>query len=189
MRYAAQMKADPTTSIVADRHEEKERRFLGERTAMASDLTLTQKIMPVLFGATFAVMICSVARNGWWTAEMTTLFLGAVLVIGTVIWIDEKPFVEAFLNGARDLSGLALIIGLARRIMGIMDAGRMTDTILNAFEQVIADQFAVLFIKGLYWIEVAKSSLVPSTSGLAVLSMPILAPVSDFAGVGWSLWP
>ena len=44
-----------------------------------------------------------------------------------------------------------------------------------------------MFINGMYWIEVAMSFLVPSTSGLAVLSMPILAPVSDFAGVDRSL--
>lgn len=105
------------------------------------------------------------------------LFLAASIVIGTVALIGEKPFVEAFVDGASDLLGVALIIGLARGIVVIMDAGRITDTILNASEQAIAGQSEVVFIKGMYWIEVAMSFLVPSTSGLAVLSMPILAPV------------
>ena len=76
---------------------------------------------------------------------------------------------------------------IARGIVVIMDAGRITDTILNASEQAIAGQSEVVFINGMYWNEVAMSFLVPSTSGLAVLSMPILAPVSDFAGVDRSL--
>jgi uncharacterized ion transporter superfamily protein YfcC len=76
---------------------------------------------------------------------------------------------------------------IARGIVVIMDAGRITDTILNASEQAIAGQSEVVFINGMYWNEVAMSFLVPSTSGLAVLSMPILAPVSEFADVDRSL--
>lgn len=187
MRYAARVKADPARSMVADRREDNARHFLGKGTSVATDLTGAQKLVLILFGLTFAVMIWGVALQGWWMAEMSMLFLGASLVIGTVAWIGEKPFVESFVDGARDLLGVALIIGLARGIVVIMDAGRITDTILNASEQAIAGQSEVVFINGMYWIEVAMSFLVPSTSGLAVLSMPILAPVSDFAGVDRSL--
>lgn len=187
MRYAARVKADPTTSIVADRREDNTRHFLGSGPDIASDLTSTQKIVLALFGATCAVMIWGMASQGWWMAEMSMLLLGAALVIGTVAWVGENPFVEAFVGGARDLLGVALIIGLARGIVVIMDAGRITDTILNASEQVIAGRSDIVFINGMNWIEVAMSVLVPSTSGLAVLSMPILAPVSDFAGVDRSL--
>jgi len=187
MRYAAKVKAAPSRSIVADRREDNLRHFMGKTVGLAADLSGRQKLVLILFGITFAVMIWGVAVQGWWMAEMSMLFLGAALVIGTVAWIGEKPFVEAFVDGARDLLGVALIIGLARGIVVIMDAGRITDTILNASEQAIAGQSEVVFINGMYWIEVAMSFLVPSTSGLAVLSMPILAPVSDFAGVDRSL--
>ena len=187
MRYAAKVKADPSRSIVADRREDNLRHFMGKTVGLAADLSGRQKLVLILFGITFAVMIWGVAVQGWWMAEMSMLFLGAALVIGTVAWIGEKPFVEAFVDGARDLLGVALIIGLARGIVVIMDAGRITDTILNASEQAIAGQSEIVFINGMYWIEVAMSFLVPSTSGLAVLSMPILAPVSDFAGVDRSL--
>lgn len=187
MRYAARVKADPSSSIVADQREDNIRHFLGPDTGTASDLTGQQQIVLTLFAGTFAVMIWGVASQEWWMAEMSMLFLGASLVIGAVAWIGEKPFVEAFLSGARDLLGVALIIGLARGIVVVMDAGRITDTLLNTSEQAIAGTSEVVFINGMYWIEVAMSFLVPSTSGLAVLSMPILAPVSDFAGVDRSL--
>ncbi len=164
-----------------------QRHFLGAGATVAATLSGKQKIVLILFAATFAVMIWGVSSQGWWMAEMSMLFLGAALVIGTFGWIGEKPFVEAFVDGARDLLGVALIIGLARGIVVVMDAGRITDTILHASELAIAGSSKVVFINGMYWIEVAMSFLVPSTSGLAVLSMPILAPVSDFAGVDRSL--
>ena len=187
MRYAARIKADPSRSIVADRRDDNARHFLGAGAAVSATLSGKQKIVLILFAATFAVMIWGVSSQGWWMAEMSMLFLGAALVIGTFGWIGEKPFVEAFVDGARDLLGVALIIGLARGIVVVMDAGRITDTILHASELAIAGSSKVVFINGMYWIEVAMSFLVPSTSGLAVLSMPILAPVSDFAGVDRSL--
>ncbi|WP_299560703.1 YfcC family protein [uncultured Sulfitobacter sp.] len=187
MRYAARVKADPSASIVADRRAENERHFAGEASGLDAALTTRNKVVLILFALTFAVMIWGVALRGWWMAEMSMLFLAASLIIGTVGWVGEKPFVEAFVNGARDLLGVALIIGLARGIVVVMDAGRITDTVLHASEQLIAGRSEVVFITGMYWIEVAMSFLVPSTSGLAVLSMPILAPVSDFAGVDRSL--
>jgi uncharacterized ion transporter superfamily protein YfcC len=68
-----------------------------------------------------------------------------------------------------------------------MDAGHITDTILHWAEVGVAGLNQVVFINVIYWIEVALSFFVPSSSGLAVLSMPIMAPVADFAGVGRDL--
>jgi uncharacterized ion transporter superfamily protein YfcC len=187
MRYAARVKADPNLSIVANRRDDNAHHFLGKNAATDSGVTSRQAVVLVLFAATFGLMIWGVSSQGWWMAEMSMLFLGAALVIGIAGWIGEKPFVESFVDGARDLLGVALIIGLARGIVVVMDAGLITDTVLHASEQAIAGQSQIVFINAMYWIEVALSFLVPSTSGLAVLSMPILAPVSDFAGVDRSL--
>lgn len=187
MRYASRVKADPSRSIVADRADANARHFLGNGKDARGDLTTRQKVVLALFAGTFALMVWGVASQGWWMAEMSVLFLGASLVIGTLGWVGEKQFVDSFVDGARDLLGVALIIGLARGIVVVMDAGRITDTILHISEQAIAGTSEAVFITGIYWIEVALSFLVPSTSGLAVLSMPILAPVSDFAGVDRSL--
>jgi len=101
MRYAAKVKADPSRSIVADRREDNLRHFMGKTVGLAADLSGRQKLVLILFGITFAVMIWGVAVQGWWMAEMSMLFLGAALVIGTVALIGEKPFVEAFVDGAR----------------------------------------------------------------------------------------
>ena len=78
---------------------------------------------------------------------------------------------------------MALIIGVARGIVVIMDAGKITDTILNAPAGTLARFGNVLFINVMLAFQTILSFLVPSSSGLAVLTMPILAPLSDFAGV------
>jgi uncharacterized ion transporter superfamily protein YfcC len=185
MRYAARVKADPSRSLVFDRKAENAAHF---RSALeVTDFTGLHKIVLLLFGATFAVMIWGVSLGGWWMAEMSGLFLFAGVAIGLIGRLGEKGVVDAFVGGARDLLGVALIIGLARGIVVIMDAGHITDTILHWAEDTVTGLNRIVFINVMYWIEVALSFFVPSTSGLAVLSMPILAPVGDFAGVDRSL--
>lgn len=186
MRYAAQVKADPSRSLVFDRKAENEAHFCSTTDA-AAEFTGQNKIVLVLSGVTFAVMIWGVSLGGWWMAEMSGLFLFAGIAIGLIGRLGEKGLVDAFVGGARDLLGVALIIGLARGIVVIMDAGHMTDTILHWAEGTVAGLSNVVFINVMYWIEVVLAFFVPSTSGLAVLSMPILAPVGDFAGVERSL--
>ncbi|AML51755.1 YfcC family protein [Falsihalocynthiibacter arcticus] len=186
MRYAARVKADPSRSLVFDRKAENEAHFRSE-AGVTTEFTPLHKIVLLLFGATFAVMIWGVSLNEWWMAEMSGLFLFAGIGIGIVGRLGEKGLVEAFVGGARDLLGVALIIGLARGIVVVMDAGHITDTILHWAEGAVTGLNRIVFINVMYWIEVALSFFVPSTSGLAVLSMPILAPVADFAGVARSL--
>ncbi|MEX2297191.1 MAG: YfcC family protein [Dongiaceae bacterium] len=184
MRYAERVRQDPTRSIVYDRKAENEAHFLKGRDPAASlDFTARHKFVLLLFAATFAIMIWGVLIDGWWMAEMTGLFFAAALVIGIVARLGEKSLVENFVSGARDLLGVALIIGLARGIVVVMDNGMITDTILHWAEISVAGLHSVAFINVIYWIEIVLSFFVPSSSGLAVLSMPIMAPVADFAGV------
>ena len=183
MRYAERVRKDPSKSLVAELKTSNEAHFLRNRESHRDAvLTGRQQLILVLFGATFVVMVWGVSMQGWWMAEMSALFLTSAIVIGLVGWLGEKPFTSAFVDGARDLLGVALVIGLARGIVVIMDQGKITDTILHYFEGWITGMSNVAFVNSLFATEGLLSLLVPSTSGLAVLSMPILAPLSDFAG-------
>ena len=83
-------------------------------------------------------MLYGVIALGWWMGQMSALFLGMSILTWFVgkfsaeTSLDEETFVNTFVNGARDLLGVALIIGVARGIVVVMDAGKITDTILNA---------------------------------------------------------
>lgn len=108
-------------------------------------------------------------------------------LIGRVARMSEESFTSTFIDGARDLLGVALIIGIARGIVVVMDNGMITHTILHSAENLVSGLSTTVFINVTYWIEVVLSFLVPSSSGLAVLTMPIMAPLADFAHVGRDL--
>ncbi|KUJ77129.1 YfcC family protein [Ruegeria profundi] len=195
MRYAKRVKVDPSASVVADQAEENRRHFLKGSAGddALPELTRTRSIILLLFGITFAIMIYGVVVLGWWMAEMSGLFL----VMSIIVWwvgkmdegsrMDEATFVETFVDGARDLLGVALIIGVARGVVVIMDAGKITDTILAGAEGFVSGLSEFAFINAMFGIQILMSFLVPSSSGLATLSMPIMAPLADFAGVGRDL--
>ena len=184
MRYALRVKADPARSIVAGQADSNRQAFLSASDATTQDrLTGTQSVVLVLFAATFVALIWGVSSQGWWMAQMGALFLGMAILIGLIARLGEKRLTATFVDGARDLLGVALIIGLARGIVVIMEQGLIADTILNAAAGALSGLPEVAFINLMFWIEVAMSFLIPSSSGLAVLSMPIMAPLADFAGV------
>ena len=189
MRYASRVKGDRDRSVVSHQWQAHEQHFLKDSGEENTDDTLsgTQKIILLVFTATFVAMIWGVSSQGWWMARMGALFLGAAIVIGLIGRLGEKRLTGAFVDGARDLLGVALVIGLARGIVVVMEQGLIADTILHASAQTLGDLPGIAFISTMFGIEVGMSFFVPSSSGLAVLSMPILAPLADFAGVGRDL--
>lgn len=188
MRYAMRVKADPARSVVAAQADGNKQAFLsGGNETEADRLSGTQSVILILFAATFVALIWGVSSQGWWMAQMGALFLGMAILIGLIARMGEKRLTANFVDGARDLLGVALIIGLARGIVVIMEQGLIADTILNSAAQTVGGLPELTFINLMFWIEVAMSFLVPSSSGLAVLSMPIMAPLADFAGVSRDL--
>ncbi|AJR08417.1 YfcC family protein [Photobacterium gaetbulicola] len=187
MRYAKMVREDKTKSIVYDKYEENKAFFLGNQSDELLEFTTTRKIILALFAASFGIMIYGVAMAGWWMAEISAMFLAATIIIGLVARMSEEELTSSFINGARDLLGVALIIGIARGIVVIMDRGMITDTVLNYAEHAVTGLSSIVFINVMYWLEVLLSFVVPSSSGLAVLTMPIMAPLADFAGVGRDL--
>ena len=187
MRYARLVRSDQSKSIVYDKYEENKQRFLAQRSEESLEFTSRRKAILCIFGASFAVMIYGVSVAGWWMAEISAMFLAAAMLVGLVARMSEEDFIHNFIDGARDLLGVALIIGIARGIVVVMDNGMITDTILNSAEQTVTGLSSVVFINVMFFLEILLSFLVPSTSGLAVLTMPIMAPLADFAGVGRDL--
>jgi uncharacterized ion transporter superfamily protein YfcC len=187
MRYAAKVRKDPSASLVAYMKEDNEKHFLSGAKDEEEILTGRQKAVLVVFGLSFVVMIWGVSMADWWMARMSALFIVASIVVALIYRLSEEKFIESFVDGARELLGVALIIGVARGIVVIMDAGHLSDTVLNWSEGAVAGLSPIAFITVMYWLEVAMSFFVPSSSGLAVLSMPIMAPLAEFAGVSRDL--
>ena len=195
MRYAEKVKQDPTKSLIYSEKAENEKQFMagGETGTETEKFTGRHKVILVLFFLAFAVMVYGVipwADLGiplptwwWWFPEMAACFLFFGILIGIVGRLKEKVLVDTFVDGARDMLGVALIIGVARGITVIMNNGLITDTVLYWAEQAVSGLGGIGFILVTYLLYLPLSFLIPSSSGLATVSMPIMAPLSQFAGV------
>ena len=193
MRYAAKVKNHPVKSLVSGI----EKKFQVKTGGDVPLLDGKRKVALILFALVFLVMIYAVIpfdeiglpipTLGWWFSELSGLFLVGGVVIGLVYGLGEKDTIDAFVAGAADLIGVAFIIGISRGITVLMNAGQITDTVLYWGEQALEGAGSVLFILLVYLIYLPLSILIPSSSGLATLSIPIVAPLGQFAGVGGDL--
>src|SRR5512132_2590968 len=198
LRYADRVKKDPSRSLVFDMKEENEAHFRAQEEEGATRaMTGQQKVILALFGLAFLVMMYGVIpwedlgipflTLWWWFPEMTASFLLFAIVIGLVARMREGELTETFVDGARDLLGVALIIGIARGITVIMNNGQITDTVLHWAEVALGDVGKAAFSIVMYALFLPLSFLIPSSSGLATVSMPIMAPLADFVHVPKSL--
>ena len=197
LRYAEKVKKDPKQSLVYELKAENEKRFLKSAGTEMPEFNGRRQLIIVLFALAFLIMIYSVIPWGdigiglpqwdWWFGEFTALFLGFAVLIGIVGRLGEAELSETFINGARDMLGVALVIGLARGISVIMNNGLIIDTILFWAETAVSGLGGVAFINLTHLLYLPLGFLIPSSSGLATVSMPIMAPLADTAGVDRSL--
>ena len=101
----------------------------------------------------------------WWFPEMTASFLFFSILIGIAGGLSERDLTGSFVDGARDLLGVALIIGVARGITVIMNNGMITDTVLNWAEDAVSGLSGARFVLLLFLLFIPLSFLIPSSSG------------------------
>ena len=196
MRSAETVRKDPTKSLVYAQADENKKFFL-KNTDLDNmpELTSKRKLILVVFLISFLIMIWGVLSwadlgitiwptVGWWFPELAGVFLAASVIVGVIARMDDEEFMDTFINGCKDLLSVAVIIGVARGVSIVMNDARITDTILHAGEELLVNTSNVLFSVCTYIIYLVLSFFVPSSSGLATLSMGIMAPLADFAGVG-----
>jgi uncharacterized ion transporter superfamily protein YfcC len=109
------------------------------------------------------------------------------VVIGVIAKLGEEGTVSTIVAGAGDFLGAALIIVLARGITVIMNNGKITDTILHWIEDALGGTGAVAFLIIMFLLFLPLSFVIPSTSGLATLAMPIMVPLASFLGASAAL--
>jgi uncharacterized ion transporter superfamily protein YfcC len=198
LRYADRVKADPSKSVVFDQRAENEARFRAASDEQGpSAMTGRQKLILAVFGLAFLLMMYGVIpwedlgvpfpTLWWWFPEMTASFLLFAIIIGLIARMKEADLTTTFIDGARDLLGVALIIGIARGVTVIMNNGQITDTVLHWAEVALGDVGEVAFSIVMYGLFLPLSFLIPSSSGLATVAMPIMSPLAGFLGVNEKL--
>jgi uncharacterized ion transporter superfamily protein YfcC len=184
LRYAKRVKNDASKSIIFDQKEDIEKLFGGVSETKIIKLNHKLRIILFLFTASFIVMVIGVSMLDWWFTEMASVFLVGAISIGFVAKINESDFVNAFTKGAGELLGVALIIGIARGVSILMKDGAISDTVLYNTSALTEGMNKGVFVNALFFIYNGLSFFIPSSSGMAVLSMPIMSPLADTVGIG-----
>lgn len=184
IRYAERVKKDPSRSLIFAQKAAIERLFYRADKEHIPAFTGRIRLVLITFITCFAVMIYGVSRLGWWFLEMTTVFFVGAVIVGVIAGIREKTFVEAFVKGSSELFGVALIIGIARGVTILMDNGLISDTLLQYSSQAVQGMSKGVFINVLFYLYAGLSFFISSSSGMAVLTMPIMAPLADVVDIG-----
>ncbi len=211
MKYAKKVKKDKGSTFLSlqERKDMKSEFIDKQEDKKDVKLSTKQKVVLWLFGLTFVVMILGfipwvdfgiiseeVAEAGThWTALLTgtcfgwfyfldsaTWFLLMAIVIGIVYGMSEKEWVDIFVKGVGDIVSVVLIVAVARGVKVLMDTTGLGDYIITKSVNALAGTPGYVFAPLDYLLHIGLSVLIPSSSGLATLSTPIVAPVA--AGIG-----
>lgn len=157
--------------------------FLKPGSDQPGRLTRKQKLLLIIFLLTFLVMIGGVVFYNWWLTEMSALFLAATLLTGIIQRTGENRFIDQFVKGAESMVGVALIIGIARGVTIVLNEGHISDSILYFTSEMVSGLPPSLFITGLFFVFMILTLFISSSSGMAVLTMPIIGGLGVMANI------
>ncbi|HWA57928.1 MAG TPA: hypothetical protein VG692_11785 [Gemmatimonadales bacterium] len=171
LRYARRTRTVPAPSGAANG-------TAGAAPATGRDWTIVAIVL-----ATFALFLIGARWWGWDFNEFAALFFLMGVAAGLVGRLGLAGTADGFVAGFGSLAYAALLIGFARGIFVVLDQGRIVDTIVNALFTPLANLPVVLSAVAMMGAQALIHVPVPSTSGQAVLTMPVLVPLADLLGL------
>ena len=207
LNYAKKVKADKGSTFLSLQEQKAMDKAFAKEDYLNTDAKLTtrQKIVLWLFGLTFVVMIigfipwvdfgiipADVADAGthfsailtgncfgyWYFLDGAVWFFVMAIIIGIVGKLKEHELVDAFISGASDILSVVLIIAVARGASVLMKTTHLDNYIIYNAAEALKGTPAGIFAPLNYLLHVGLSFLVPSSSGLASLSTPIMGPLA-----------
>ena len=182
MLHARKVRAHPELSLVYDLDRERTA-TLHLAEGAAPPFTTTHKLVLSTFGAGIILLVVGILEFHWYINEIAALFLGMGIVAGLIGRMSITEVADAFKEGARDMVGVALIIGCARAILVIATDGKILDVMLYGLAGVIAGLHPVLAAQAMFVTQGVINFFVHSGSGQAALTMPVMAPLADVVGI------
>ncbi|NMA50948.1 MAG: YfcC family protein [Mollicutes bacterium] len=211
--YAKKVIKDKGSTILSLQEQKEMEKVYGvHKTDNKKEVKLnaSQKVTLVLFAFTFIIMIISfipwedfgvnffanskfiglawlagVPIGQWYFLESTLWFLLMTVIIGIVNGMKEGEMVDKIIDGADDMVGVILIVAIARGAYVLMHATYLDNYLIYNAAEILRHVPKAVFAPLNYTFHVGLSVLVPSSSGLATLSTPIMAPIA--AEVGYSV--
>jgi uncharacterized ion transporter superfamily protein YfcC len=170
LRWAAKVRVEPSSDAAGE---------IGPPVSLTPRHLAVLLIMAVGLGA----LVYGAMRLDWGLLELSGLFVAITVLAGLSGGLGANGTAAKFVEGAAGIASGALVVGLARGVLVIFDSASTTDSILHGMAGVVTQLPPQVTIVGIYAVQVALSYIVPSGSGQAALSLPILAPLADLVGV------
>jgi uncharacterized ion transporter superfamily protein YfcC len=178
LRYGAKVKKNPQKSIMPDDDFE-----LSEHSFEKVDFKKEHLIVLIVSAGLFGFIIFAVQEFGWWINEMA----GGFLLIGFCsVAIIRMPMYEAsraFVKGMEDMVVAALVVGIARGVQVVLQDGQILDTIIHSAANQLQNFHQFFAAGGMLVFQTTLNFFIPSGSGQAAVTMPIMAPLSDLIGI------
>ena len=178
LRYGARVRADPKNSLVYGVPEPESMDF-GEVPALTGRHLSILAMCLVLF----AGIMVAVQTEGWWLAEMGGGFFLMGLLAAGLAGLSLQRATEAFTKGMQEMVVAALVVGFARGIVVVMTDAQILDTIVQGAASLLDGTSRHVAVQGMLLFQTGLNFFVPSGSGQAAVTMPLMAPLADLLGI------
>jgi uncharacterized ion transporter superfamily protein YfcC len=177
--YASKIQADPSKSLMAGAIATKASK--GQTTYPE----MTNRHIGVL-AATFAALVLlvfGIYQYSWYLIELGAMFFALAVLVGIISKLSMNETAKVFGKGASELTATALLIGFARSIALLLEDGEVLHTVVNALATPLSSVGAEFSAVGMLFIQSILNFFIPSGSGQAFVTMPLMAPIGDLVGV------
>ncbi len=185
--YAKKVRGDPSASLVADVTVPDSVSIPSRENAEAlrdqTQVTTKQKLILSVAGIAMVLLIVGMSKWHWGLDEMQGVFVALTLIIAIIARISPDRAAVEFGKGAASLTSVALLIGVARGIQVVLSEGGIVDTMVYGLSVPIQELPGALSAVGMFFVQSLANFFIPSGSGQAFVTMPIMAPLADLVGV------
>lgn len=179
-RYGKKIKNDPTKSLMN-----------GEESLFSFEKEELKKIpMGKREIATFLVILACLVwifygflKQGWGNTQLTGVFLMMGIVVALIFRWSPDKIAREFINGCKDIVFGAMIVGVAKAVLIVMQDGKIIDTIINFLASQLQGMPAIISAVGMLVIQTLINFVIPSGSGQAATIIPLMAPLGDLMGI------
>ena len=181
LRYAIRIKKDPSKSLLYGLDMGKF--ALNHDELIEKKMTGRDKIILWWVVAVIGILIWGVIAKGWYFNELAGLFIIMGIAAGFIAGWGPSKIAKTFLEGAKDIVFGALVVGLSRGILIVMREADIIDTVINSMAQPLSYLPRWVAAEGMLVVQTLINFFIPSGSGQAATTMPIMAPLSDLLGI------
>jgi uncharacterized ion transporter superfamily protein YfcC len=175
--HAKKVVKDPTLGEWGDRKY--------ENVAVIKDVEFTKKhkLILAIFVAIIVILVIGVMKFGFYMAEYSAVFIIGSIIIALIGKMSVNTYIDRFMEGASNILVGALICGFARAIVVVLTNGNIIDTILYQAANALSGTSSGACAVGMFGVQASLHFLVPSGSGQAMMTMPIMIPLADLLHV------